>query len=138
MIFARKDDKAKCKLMLRCTQWRCTHTHLPVQWPHTKLKYLACFLWIDATVCIFFTVNGHSAVHIYIMVSCLVEMTKLRVDLTRKFNNCIVLTDNRRSQRKYLRVLPILSSVGMLYFLVWGIFCISQLKRTKLMLDVIE
>lgn len=73
-----------------------------------------------------------TVLYIFMVVSCLVEITKLR-----KFNNCIVLIDNRRSQRKYSTVLPILSSVGMFYLLVLGIFCISQLIRTKLVLDVI-
>lgn len=66
-----------------------------------------------------------TVLYIYMMVSCLVEITELLVDLTWKLNNCIVLIDNRRSQRKYLMVSPILSSAGMFYFLVSGIFCIT-------------
>lgn len=64
-LLARQDEGAECKLKLRYTQSRSRHTHTSLFSGHTQLKYLACFLWIDATVCIFFTVNGHSAVHIY-------------------------------------------------------------------------
>lgn len=42
-----------------------------------------------------------TVLYIYMVVSCLVKITKLRVDLTMKFNNCIVLIDDRRSQKEY-------------------------------------